>query len=597
MKRLLIMAILASLFLVGSTINIPVTAQTKQSLFLAYPPADHQTSANKIFFVGTASPQGEVSINGKQIERSPAGYFAPSFPLQIGDNLFTIRHEKEQLKVKVIRVSDLPEIPKEIAFASDSLTPSVNIARSPGEWICFGAIAPLKAEVSVKISHQTIPLLPQPTSTQLPPNSAVLTATNKPISNINSGKYEGCTTFAETGNIGKPKFELSLEGKKISQESTGEIIILDPNKLEVIQVIADAGVTRTGASTDYSRLTPLPKNTIARVTAKEGEWLRLDYGAWIKAEETKIINNNIPPTSIIRGITSRQLPDVTEIIFPLQIPVPIKVQQRDNSITLSLYNTIAQTDTILLNDDPLVKRLDWQQINPTQIDYTFQLKTEQQWGYNLRYEGTSLIFSFRHPPQLSRRKNNSLAKINILLDPGHGGKESGAKGPTGYPEKDIALLMAQQTAKELKKLGATVYLTREEDIDVSLEERVKIINQIKPDIAISLHYNALPDEGDAMNTKGISTFWYHPQAHNLAVFLHNYLVEKLNRPSYGVFWNNLALTRPQIAPSLLLELGFMINPEEFEWITNSAEQTKLASAIAFGIKEWFLRQLPIGDHQ
>jgi N-acetylmuramoyl-L-alanine amidase len=256
-----------------------------------------------------------------------------------------------------------------------------------------------------------------------------------------------------------------------------------------------------------------------------------------------------------------------------------------------LYNTIAQTDTIRLDDDPLIKRLDWQQVNPSQIDYTFHLKTTQQWGYDLRYEGTSLIFSLRHSPQLGIQKNIPLEGIKILLDPGHGGEESGSKGPTGYPEKDINLVISQLLAQELKQLGATIYFTREKDLDVSLEDRVKMIDKIQPDVAFSLHYNALPDDGDALNTQGISTFWYYPQAHNLAVFLHNYLVRKLNRPSSGVFWNNLALTRPHTAPSVLLELGFMINPWEFEWITNSTEQTKLAKAIADGITEWFLTTL------
>ena len=69
--------------------------------------------------------------------------------------------------------------------------------------------------------------------------------------------------------------------------------------------------------------------------------------------------------------------------------------------------------------------------------------------------------------------------------------------------------------------------------------------------------------------------------------MHNYLVKKLVRPSYGVYWNNLALTRPTTAPSVLLELGFMINPTEFEWITNAQEQQKLARAISDGVTEWF----------
>jgi N-acetylmuramoyl-L-alanine amidase len=57
-----------------------------------------------------------------------------------------------------------------------------------------------------------------------------------------------------------------------------------------------------------------------------------------------------------------------------------------------------------------------------------------------------------------------------------------------------------------------------------------------------------------------------------------------------VFWNNLALTRPHVAPSVLLELGFMINPTEFEWIVNPQAQEQLAETLADGVAEWVQRQ-------
>jgi N-acetylmuramoyl-L-alanine amidase len=441
----------------------------------------------------------------------------------------------------------------------------------------------------VKIEEQTIPLFLQTDLVELPANSAIFTNNQPTIeATTNINQYQGCTSFTEIGNLGKPEFELSLLGETITQTAPGEIEIISPTQLQVVEIIAEAGVTRTGPSTNYSRLTPLPKGVKASVTGTEGEWLRLDYGAWIKAEETKPIATNVPPTSLIRSIASRQLPNITEIVFPLQIAVPFSVRQGENTFTLTLYNTTAQTDTIRLDNDPVIKRLDWQQVTPTQIDYTFHLNNEQQWGYEVRYQGTSLVLSLRHPPQLSLQRNVPLTGVKILLDPGHGGKESGAKGPTGYPEKDINLLISTSLAKELEKLGATVDLTRVKDIDLALEDRVKMIDRSKPAIALSIHYNALPDDGNAMNTKGISTFWYHPQAHSLAVFLQNHLVNQLNRPSHGVYWNNLALTRPYTAPAVLLELGFMINPDEFEWITNPTEQTRLVDAIASGITQWFV---------
>jgi N-acetylmuramoyl-L-alanine amidase len=325
---------------------------------------------------------------------------------------------------------------------------------------------------------------------------------------------------------------------------------------------------------------------MASVTGKEGEWLRLDYGAWINSKETTIISGAVAPQTVIRSVGYRQLAEATEMRFPLETAVPVSVEQGNNSFILTLYNTTAQTDTIRLDDDHLISRLDWQQVSPTQVKYTFNLKKLQQWGYKLRYDNTTLVLTLRHPPQLKNSKRLPLSGIKIVL-PGHGGKESGASGPTGYLEKDVNLIISQLLRDELVKRGAKVVMTREDDRDVSLVERQTIINKQEPAIALSIHYNALPDNGDAENTKGFGTFWYHPQAHSLAIFLQNYVVKKLGKPDYGVFWNNLALTRPHVAPAVLLELGFMINPDEFEEIVNPQQQKKMANTLADGVTEWF----------
>ncbi|MGB7443206.1 MAG: N-acetylmuramoyl-L-alanine amidase [Coleofasciculaceae cyanobacterium] len=578
MKKILGLAV------IGSMITSPAWAE--QSLYLAYPPKEHKTASEQIFLIGTAPATGEVLINGKAISRSPAGHFAPSFPLQLGENRFTLRYQQQEIEVKITRLSTQPEVPVGLAFGKDSLTPVVDIARLPGELICFSAIAPVNAIVAVNIGNNTIPLQPQSQDVSLPANSAVLTAQNQPTPQSSTGQYQGCATAEATGQLGQPQYQLTLKGETISQSAPGKISILSPVQLEVAEVTANAGVARTGPSTDYSRLTPLPKGVRATITGKEGKWVRLDYGAWIKAEEVRIIPTSVPPTSLIRSITSRQIEGATEIIFPLQTPIPVSVQQGDKTFTLTLYNTTAQTDTIRLDDDPLIERLDWQQVTPTRLEYTFNLKSSQQWGYNLRYEGTTLVLTLRHPPQLQSKSNQPLAGIKILLDPGHGGEELGSRGPTGYPEKDVNLVVSKLLQKELVQRGATVYMTRETDKFVSLNDRVEMINQLQPTIALSIHYNALPDSGDAINTAGVGMFWYHPQAHSLSTFLQNYLVQKLKRPSYGVFWNNLALTRPHTAPAVLLELGFMINPLEFEWVTNPAQQKELTSAIADGVVTW-----------
>jgi N-acetylmuramoyl-L-alanine amidase len=562
-------------------------ALAEPSVLIVFPQTNYQTSAEKIFFLGTAPPDGQVSIDGKPINRSKAGHFSPSLPLQLGENLFTVRYRNQELQIKVTRVATLPELPQGLAFAKDSLTPAADIARLPEELICFSAIAPPNASVSVYLANQTVALLPQPQQAQLPNNLAALTGQNQPHGQSSVGSYKGCTTVATPGDLGQPQFQLTLNGKTITQPGNGKIQILSKTELPVAQVTVDAGVARTGPSTDYSRLTPLPKGTRATVTGKEGEWLRLDYGAWINSQETRTLPGAVPPQTIIRSVGYRQLPGVTEMVFPLQVPVPVSVQQSDRTFSLTLYNTTAQTDIIRLDDDPLISRLDWQQETLERVKYTFNLKKAQQWGYKLRYDGTTLVLALRHPPKIGNTKRKPLANLKILLDPGHGGKESGASGPTGYLEKDVNLVVSKLLRDELVKRGATVVMTREDDKEVSLVERQAIISQEEPAIAISIHHNSLPDNGDAEKTKGFGSFWYHPQAHSLAIFLQNYVVKNLGRPDYGVFWNNLALTRPAAAPSVLLELGFMSNPDEFEQVVNPEEQKKMAKAIAQGITEWF----------
>ncbi|MHC5744335.1 MAG: N-acetylmuramoyl-L-alanine amidase [Nostoc sp.] len=577
---------LLGLVILGCILTSSV-ALAEPSLIVVFPQTNYQTSAQKIFFLGTAPPDGQVLINSKPITRSKAGHFSPSFPLQLGENLFTVRRQNQELKIKVIRLNASPELPQGVAFAKDSLTPAVDIARLPGEVICFGAIAPPNANVSVILANQTIALLPQPQQAQLPSNLAALTGQNQPHAQSSVGNYQGCTTMATAADLGKPQFQLTLDGKTITQPGSGKIEILSRAQLPVSEVTVESGVARTGPSTDHSRLTPLTKGTRATVTGREGEWLRLDYGAWINSKETRILPGAVPPQTIIRSVGYRQLPSATEIVFPLQVPVPVSVQQSEQTLALTLYNTTAQTDIIRLDDNPLINRLDWQQEAPGQVKYTFNLKKAQQWGYKLRYDGTTLVLALRHPPKIGNTRRKPLANFKIVLDPGHGGKETGASGPTGYLEKDVNLVVSKLLCDELLKRGATVVMTREDDKEVSLVERQAIISQEEPAIALSIHHNSLPDDGDAEKIKGFAAFWYQPQAHSLAIFLQKYVVKKLGKPSYGVFWDNLALTRPTAAPSVLLELGFMSNPDEFEQVVNPEEQKKMAQAIAQGITEWF----------
>lgn len=551
------------------------------TLQVVYPPPAHSTTAKQIFLIGSAPVAGEVRVNGQVIRRSRSGNFAPSFPLVLGENKFLVAYDGQTQTIVVTRTPAQPELPTD-QFGPDSLYPSEPIARLPGELICLQAIAPNNAKVLAKLGSQTIPLFPT-TTPQLANNLSVLTGNLE--SQILSGQYQGCFSSLSVGNLGTPTYELQLPGRSpIQTTAKGTIEILDPIRLKTIAVTAAAGVARTGSNTEFGRLTPLPMGTRDRVTGKEGNWLRLDYGAWIRESETQVVSESgVPVESLVGGVTSRSKPDWTEIRIPMQTPVPISLNQGDRTFQLTLYHTRSQSSIQRLVQNPMISHVTWQQITPTQLQYTLHLKTAQAWGYKVRYEDNTLVLSLKNSPLLM----SNLKGIKILLDPGHGSAEDlGARGSGGVPEKDVTIVVSKLLRDRLIQRGATVVMTREGDEDVGPNERAQLIAKMEPTIALSLHYNALPDDGNAEKIQGVSAFWYHPQSQSLAQFLHDFVTQKLDRKSDDVFWNNLALTRPTVAPSVMLELGYMIHPDEYTWITDQTQQQRLADTLAEGIEQW-----------
>jgi len=194
-------------------------------------------------------------------------------------------------------------------------------------------------------------------------------------------------------------------------------------------------------------------------------------------------------------------------------------------------------------------------------------------------------------PVLAEPSAGQSTGISVLLNPGHGGPETGAVGATGVWAKDVSLTVSLLLRDELLARGVMVVMTRETDQDVSLTDRQRLIAQAEPAIALTIHYTTVEEDGDAEGSQGVRSYWYHPQSQGAAVFLHNYLVERLGRTAGGIFWNNLALTRPSEAPAVVLELGFMTHPEEIEWITDEGAQRALARVLADGIVAWLQSEM------
>jgi N-acetylmuramoyl-L-alanine amidase len=184
----------------------------------------------------------------------------------------------------------------------------------------------------------------------------------------------------------------------------------------------------------------------------------------------------------------------------------------------------------------------------------------------------------------------------IVLDAGHGGKESGAMGMTGVAEKTLNWQVVQKLSQHLQTLGAKVYLTHQGEgmrpklplnVAEDLKARVRWTMARDTDVFLSIHHNALPDGMNPYETHGTETYWFTPQSHCLAQTVHGSVVKALGLKDNGIWQKNLAVIRPWTYPSILLELGSMIHPTEYRLLKQASTQTKAVQGITEGLLNYF----------
>jgi len=218
----------------------------------------------------------------------------------------------------------------------------------------------------------------------------------------------------------------------------------------------------------------------------------------------------------------------------------------------------------------------------------------------------------------------------VVIDPGHGGSNFGATTPEGWREKDLTLTLAKMLKKKLLRVsGLKVYLTREQDQDLALEERSKFANQVKGDLFISIHANAY----NSIRVSGVESyflsleatdeesrklaFWENLGAEGelnaqplfendelgiilgdmlqsehiaeseiLAKIIQKNLTRALKSKNRGVRQAPFRVLMGVNMPAVLVEVGFLTNPDDLLNIINPANQEKIVDALYQSILEF-----------
>lgn len=181
-------------------------------------------------------------------------------------------------------------------------------------------------------------------------------------------------------------------------------------------------------------------------------------------------------------------------------------------------------------------------------------------------------------------KMSSLAGRTIVLDPGHGGFDSGAVGKVySTYEKERNLTTAKILKEKLKPYGVNVIMTRTTDIYLSLSQRVQISHAYDTDLFVSIHYNS----ASSTAARGVETLYYYSRDSFAAETLQNSIVSATSMYYRDVRFQDLHVLRENNNPSVLLELGFLSNADDELRIRSLTYQEQATNGIINGLIKYF----------
>lgn len=248
-------------------------------------------------------------------------------------------------------------------------------------------------------------------------------------------------------------------------------------------------------------------------------------------------------------------------------------------IVIDIFGATSNTNWITqLKTVKEIKNVWYEQIEDDVFRVYIELRHWQHWGYFVYYNKNALQVRVKRQPSSLKPK-----KLLVAIDAGHGGTNSGATGITSnVNEKEYTLKIAQQVEKYLKRKHVKVFMTREEDKDLSMIDRTLTLRQQDPNILISIHLNSSGNE----SVKGVSTYYryigFRPLSENI---LNNMLQLGLN--NYGnVGGFNFSLSGPTEYPNCLVEVAFLSNKEDEQKILDPKFHKAVAKKIYKGIKDW-----------
>ncbi len=570
------------------------------NFLLIYPKNKTKIQAERIRYAGVTDPEATVRINEKPVRVFPSGAFAGLLPLKEGENSFTFATSSDTglttAHVTVIRKpapKTFPSYPLEFD-PEVPLEPQENLVLRPGDVLVVRCKASAEQEVHFLIGRRKIKH-PMP---------------EKPLSETNNigGIYEGSYIVQPLDRFRDATIVILLSDKDpkrkaetISQEAKGKFTVERRGQPHVVQVEEEFTPLYTTPK-GRARLGNVPEGVRLSAVGLLGDRIKVQLAdnlfAWVpKGDVSPLPEGTAPPRSTINSLGTTTGDEGTTISIGLSERLPFCVRQTLTPplLELTIYGANSNTWWVTnRHDDQVINQLQWEQPEERVYRLKIFLKNPRHWGYTVQYVRNTLYLFIKNSPRLAAPPASPVKGLTIAIDPGHGGEALGALGSTGLYEKDVNLYLSYYLKELLETNGARVVLTRTDDHDVGLIDRVKIAVAAHADLLISMHNNSIGSSVDPLRPKGTSMYYYHPQAIELSRDIYDKLLA-MNPPlhPFGNVELDFAVIRhAHQMPAVLVEGLFMSHPDDEMMLMDEEFHRACVRAIYDGLVTYLDKQRP-----
>ncbi|MEI8129396.1 MAG: N-acetylmuramoyl-L-alanine amidase [bacterium] len=285
-------------------------------------------------------------------------------------------------------------------------------------------------------------------------------------------------------------------------------------------------------------------------------------------------------------------PLTDEFIIAFNSPIIHSIKRDSSKLTINLYNALRYNDDTFKNTikDSSLNGMTIDLLPQVGLKLSLPLEKDNVINCYLGADGKSIkIVAKGTNPRKNEctigEKKIILPKCNgkkvVVIDAGHGGSDYGAIR-AGINEKDINLDLARRIQALLMNNGVVVYMERDKDEFVSLQDRTTFSANKSPDIFVSMHVNS----SVRPEIIGIETHYYHQESLELAQTVHASLVSSVKSKDRGLFKSKFYVINHTDVPAILVEIGFISNDAERAELVSEQRKRQTAKAVTEGILKY-----------